>query len=295
MKSTITMAVLALVLSACQAAQAPSPSATVPSPSPATPAPTSPEPSADTARFVRYSMVEVVTDGLRMRSQPGLRDSSIELKPPLDHGTRAFVLDEPVEASGFEWIRIHPRDPSGRLPEAGWVAVAAKGGEPWVQPHPVNCPPPIHFFGDHSENPLGCYGPRSHTFEARLGVDETGPCFELDVPWRTVPEWLDDCALTHFLVDPAAPVDSESIWQQPRYPVAISPESGWIDAGNEPYLPANWPLVSVTGQFDHPSAATCRAVADPSVETVTPKPDSAVVEFDCRASFVVTALRVLVP
>lgn len=234
----------------------------------------------------------VVTDDLRMRTEPGVQDTSIKLAPLLDRGTVAIVLDGPVWASGLRWVRIHPIDPRGGLPEVGWVAIASGDGEQWVVEDPTPCPaPPIVLFEAHDPlRNLSCAGDQPQTFRARLGGYETGPCFELDVPWLIDPEWLDPCTASLFLVHPDDPLDGDA---EPRSAQpAFAPG---IEVGELPedfYLPSRWPLVTVTGQYDHPDARACRVVATGDGEEPEPaKPDPHLVVLRCRATFVVTDLR----
>ena len=78
-------------------------------------------------------VVVTVTDGLRVRSQPRVADDSIKYEPLLPRGTRLKVLDGPISASGYAWYQIEPVT-FDRLepPGYGWVAKAAKDGEPWI-------------------------------------------------------------------------------------------------------------------------------------------------------------------
>jgi hypothetical protein len=49
-----------------------------------------------------------------------------------------------------------------------------------------------------------------------------------------------------------------------------------------------WPIVEVTGQFDHPAATACRNV---QLDTDVPEPDPAQTIVNCRNQFVVTSMR----
>ena len=226
----VGLASLALALAACQGNQA-VPSSSVPATvSPGTarattapepsPVAASPAPTVAVSSFKPDSLVRVVTNDLRMRTEPGVHDGSIKLQPLLRAGTFAVVLDGPVAASGYDWFRIHPLDPRGALPEVGWVAAVGKDGERWIAAHSPDCPPPpVSLFEERlGEHPLACYGSREFTFSARLGGEETGPCFELALAWSTVADGLDfdTCARMLFLVDPATPLDDRA-WEAPSY------------------------------------------------------------------------------
>ena len=77
----------------------------------------------------------VVTDDLRVRSNPGVSDDSTKLEPLLQDGVQVVVLDGPVQASGYDWYLVQPTitsDTADPYP-FGWVAAADKDGEPWIE------------------------------------------------------------------------------------------------------------------------------------------------------------------
>jgi len=51
-------------------------------------------------------VAEVVTDDLRVRTAPGTDDSSVVLEPLLQPGEMLFVVDGPVQASGYPWYQV---------------------------------------------------------------------------------------------------------------------------------------------------------------------------------------------
>ena len=154
---------VSLVLAACDAGQAPSsgaptvsggasapgPSASVtpgggpaeslPAPT-ATPAATPAGPSAspevvEPAAFTPGALAVTVTDGLRVRSEPRVAETSGRHAPLLPQGTALVVLGGPVDGSGYTWIEVAPigfalRDEV----DSGWVAIADQDGTPWVAP-----------------------------------------------------------------------------------------------------------------------------------------------------------------
>jgi hypothetical protein len=76
-----------------------------------------------------------VSDGLRVRSQPRVSDDSIRYEPLLPLGTTLEVLAGPIEGSGYRWYEVAPIGLHLRNgPGTGWVASAAKTGEPWIAP-----------------------------------------------------------------------------------------------------------------------------------------------------------------
>jgi hypothetical protein len=79
------------------------------------------------------SAATVVTDNLRVRSEPYVGSGSRLLEPLLDEGTPLSVIGGPVLASGYTWYEVivpsQATSNGGRL--TGWVA-AAKDGQPWI-------------------------------------------------------------------------------------------------------------------------------------------------------------------
>ena len=74
-----------------------------------------------------------VSDDLRVRSEPRVADDSIKYEPLLPLGTELTVLDGPVSGSGYTWYEVAPVSFTGlEGPGQGWVAMAAKDGEPWI-------------------------------------------------------------------------------------------------------------------------------------------------------------------
>ena len=153
----VILVVAAVVVAGCEASPAPTLSPVRASASPAalataaaTPAftPTSaptplatPIPPAASAApgstgdgpLVPGAIAVTVTDGLRVRSLPGVAEDSLRYEPLLAHGTQLVVEAGPVEASGYTWFRVAPV--GVKLMDGlqdGWVAVADHDGTPWV-------------------------------------------------------------------------------------------------------------------------------------------------------------------
>ena len=137
-------AAVCLVLAACGAATATTPSLS-PSPSPSPAAAIEPSPTASAAPMASAepnvgvpgdsvpippdTYARVVTDDLRVRSNPGVTDDSTTLEPLLRDGVRVVVLDGPVQASGYDWYLVQPTitsDTADPYP-FGWVAAAGPG------------------------------------------------------------------------------------------------------------------------------------------------------------------------
>jgi serpin B len=140
----VALAAAAILASSCDTGPGPTPASS--SVAPGSPAPSTagtdatpsvPTASAAAARpldaLVDGALAEVVTDNLRVRSDPGTGDESVIHAPKLQRGARLAVLAGPVEASGYRWYQVAPLDV--QLEDGvtdGWVAVADRDGTPWV-------------------------------------------------------------------------------------------------------------------------------------------------------------------
>jgi serpin B len=90
-------------------------------------------PDAQLAGVTPGALAVTVSDGLRVRSQPGVSADSLKYTPLLPLGTPLVVAAGPVDASGYTWFRVAPIGVklSGGA-DQGWVAVADHDGTPWV-------------------------------------------------------------------------------------------------------------------------------------------------------------------
>jgi len=251
------------------------------------------EPTVDAVPIPSDTYARVVTNDLRVRSEPGVSDDSIKLEPLLQHGTRVVVLDGPVQASGYDWYLVQPTVPSDTA-EAypfGWIAAADHDGEPWLQPEADNCPPlpaSAEELGELNQvaslfYEITCFRGQDITFRARVGLPEA-QC-GTEPPWGIDPAWLDSCRSSGApeLVSIDAPGGT---WLRPRW-------APGVDTGvvlNDATLPENWPIVEVTGKFDHPDAQTCRNRLNYD-DSGWPEPDPARTILTCRMQFVVTSMR----
>jgi hypothetical protein len=269
----------------------PSPS---PEPSPSeSAAPT--QPAVDSVPVPADTYAIVTATDLRVRSKPGVSDDSKKLEPLLQPGHIVLVLDGPVQASGYDWYLVQPipsdMDPPRYL--FGWIAAAGEYGEPWIGPASMDCPPLPETVEDvgkiTNEAPayfqITCFGAKEISFRARFGVVE-GECENPgERSWGIDPTWLQPCTGNMFTLAPIDPSDS-SAWFRPRW----SPDVDTSLADDPMIPPDEWPIVEVTGMFDHPAAQTCRnqpAYDNPS----QPEPDPAHTVLACRMEFVVTSLR----
>ncbi len=74
-----------------------------------------------------------VSDRIRVRSQPRVSDDSIKYEPLLPTGTELFVIEGPIEASGYAWYHVAPTTLTlSNAVNDGWVAVADRDGTPWI-------------------------------------------------------------------------------------------------------------------------------------------------------------------
>ena len=269
-----------------QASLPPTPSASAPTPS-GTPTPsTAPSavPSSPTGGTLAIDkLAVVVTNDLRVRSQPRVADDSALLTPLMDDGHLVFVVAGPVRASGFDWYQVQPlvmTDDGDQAP-FGWVAAAAKDGEPWLAPADV-CPATPKRIADLSMAGLigvACFGHRNLTMTARLAQPEA-TC-GIDPGWTIEPDWLaSTCPQPRFIV-----VDTDSTDDQLFSVLDPAAHIADLHPGVEV---RDWLKVKVTGHYDHAKAATCHAVQTESQVEIDLTP--AEVVLSCRGQFVITAI-----
>jgi hypothetical protein len=234
------------------------------------------------------SVADVVTDDLRVRSRPGVDDTSIILEPLLQRGTKLYVIDGPVGQSGYEWYEVLTfgvdlTPPGDRVDEAivegGWVAAADQNGEPWVQSAKPQCPALPTRIEDlvamDGLTALACFGGMPLTIGARVLDCQRSPelrnvesCLPETGSASFEPAWFDRSYA--FLVPEAGIVDQNSMLAFQADPLGSYPDP----------LPYGVPL-DVTGQFNHPAASACTIrhyfKDTPSVH--------------CRTVFAVTAIQ----
>jgi len=79
------------------------------------------------------SLAWTVSDRLLVRSEPRVSDDSIKYQPVLPLGTELLVIGGPVSAFGYVWYEIEPVTfVLANGIRRGWVAMAARDGEPWI-------------------------------------------------------------------------------------------------------------------------------------------------------------------
>jgi hypothetical protein len=234
-------------------------------------------------QLAQETLARVVTSDLRIRSRPEVSDRSVKLEPLLDAPRLLFIVDGPVEASGFTWYRVVPvrkADEFGDLP-FGWVAAADHDGTPWIAKAADACPAkPTDVRSLYRLNgfvALACFGGASISVRARLAQPEA-TC-GVDIGWTIEPEWLaGTCPQPKFLVEPLSgePLSAYSI---------IDPRLN-VSGFNPGVDPEGWLTVRLTGRFDHPAADTCKGV--PGEQPVPSDPVEIVL--GCRATFVITKI-----
>jgi hypothetical protein len=215
-------------------------------------------------------VAEVVTDDLRVRTSPGVSDSSVMLEPLLGRGTMLYVVEGPVEATGYGWYRVQlfgraltePGDDVDQQEiEQGWVAGADKNGEVWVDVADPPCPPAPASLDDLVDDTgmqaidgvtaVACFGGVPISFEARVfdcresPALEGVPACEMDTGSPSFqPDWFD--RTLRFLAPVEGDLEERSLHEMHADPDGSYPEPMVF---GEPVL--------VTGQFNHPAASDC--------------------------------------
>jgi hypothetical protein len=237
--------------------------------------------------------IVTATEGLRMRTMPSVDGGSDRYAPLLPEDTDLYVISGPTHGSGYDWYEVSPITfrirgivewPNTIVGpgSTGYVAAASREGEPWLAHGTASCPaaPPdvLTLAGLTTGARLGCFGGVPISIRARLvpcNCDVDGPEFR--------PAWLNGVleggdGQELVIVPPTtrAPLDSwphrlDMLW------LVVDPEGSHPDP-----IPVDT-TVTVTGEFDHPAAAACRARGMDNPAFV---PTDA-----CRSWFVVTSIR----
>jgi hypothetical protein len=251
-------------------------------------------PSVPSAGLAPDTVAEVVTDDLRVRTAPGTDSTSMILEPLLQPGELLFVVDGPIQASGYPWYQVLVFDEELTMPgetldeeviEHGWVAGADTNGEVWLEPATPSCPGPPEDVADVESidgvTALACLGNEPITITARildceetpdLDPDQSGMC-GLDTGGASYePSWFD--RTFRFLV-PENGSAEDAILELHADPAGTYPDP----------LPFGEP-VNVTGQFNHPAAAACAKSHYVQHDAPT---------VDCRTVFAVTAIEPIEP
>ena len=294
--SLLALIVAALLLGACGASLAPASNDSMASPSstsssasplassrPSPPPSLTPGPSGSNAAapelpdsLVGRVVATLADDGLRVRSEPRVSADSLMLEPLLPLGSKLYVLDGPVSASGYAWYEVVPL--TSRTLPSGWVASADRNGEPWVAAGEFDCPPMPTDIRALAALPggvgLACFARVPITVEARLIWCNC----DIDGAWYT-PHW--------FFLGSGSP----NLLVAPEVTTVPPDIADWFvlnldPAGEHPDVVPIDQIVEVTGFFDHPAASSC---------TRTDMDGDPVSSHGCRLQFAVTRLRVSGP
>jgi hypothetical protein len=237
------------------------PSATTSMAASASPSPSGP----DAASLAVDGMLEVLVTDLVVRTEPGVDAGTPTILPDrLTAGDRAFIVDGPRAASGYDWYLVAGlRNPDGTAGPFGWIAAASRDGDPWVRATEPACPDTVDLAGVLALDPLerlACFGDDSLTL-----TSPSIACGAGGGPWTWEPEWiavLGGCGLA---------IDASGAMLY-RVPPGVT-------------APGSTVPLTVRGHFDDPAARTCRATsADP---TAYPAPSVEQSVLMCRTEFVV--------
>lgn len=217
----------------------------------------------------RDAMVEVLVDGLEVRSAASADADLVYIDAVLDRADDVFIVGGPVVTPTQDWFLVSAVLDGHAPGPFGWVAAASPDGVPWIQDiAPETCPSlpdDVDRLGTIPEELLiHCFGGSELAFEHDANVY----CLPADA-LPIEPEWLSSgCG---YLSGDACGSCGLNL--------AIEPGTGVLPTEQV----AHW---SVRGHFDDPAAGSCRAtgpiVGDPSAEAIV---------FGCRTTFVLTSLR----
>lgn len=231
------------------------------------------------------SIAEVVSNNVRVRSQPRVADDSVKYEPLLKVGDRLFVIAGPVAVQDYDWYQVAAWRPSAASPAwpVGWVVRADHDGTPWIRTASIGCPtaPTIDaLIAMHPDEALACFGDRRLVLRAYVsGGPPTVACQAggSGAACVTGPTWLAGTGGWTASVDASA---AASTTGPGRLPFAIDPTA---EGGTAGLLAGR--MVVVEGGFDHPAASTCAAGGDPA--TGLPLTNEEAV-LRCRSRFVVS-------
>ena len=229
----------------------------------------------------------MVSDNVRVRSEPRVADDSIKYEPLLKIGDRLFVVGGPVVANDYEWyqvapVGIDPKRPWTSLP-SGWIARGDHDGTPWVAVDAPRCPTEPLEIGElaamHPLERLACFGSRPLAFRAVVVGD--GPPVACDPalaggPCVAGPDWL--AGAGGWSADSSRHRETGSLTSAPT--LALDPDGG-VSASNL----TNGRVATIEGSFDHPAAAGCVPGAAPQGQAAL---TAEVAALQCRERFVVT-------
>ena len=237
------------------------------------------------AKIAVGSIATVMTDGLRVRSRPEVSDASKKLDPLLQRGQPLFVVKGPVAGSGYHWYEVQPLGGAQTFPRLpfGWVAVADKTGEPWVNgagrvvqrhPRPSTRSSPL----SHSDGSLASGGSRSHS--RRGWLIQRQPAASIPAGRLRQSGWS-TCPRPKFIVfDPNTNENSFNSVIEPGL------DTSAFRPGVET---KDFIAVNLTGHFDDKAAPTCKGISTQPGVAVEMGRDEIITS--CRAIFVITGIK----
>jgi hypothetical protein len=264
----------------------PGPSSLVAAATPAATSSSSSEPGASGLALQPDTIAEVVSNNVRIRSQPRVADDSIKYEPLLKTGDRLFVIAGPVAVQDYEWYQVAAWRPSAASPAwpVGWVVRADHDGTPWVRTATgIGCPaaPSVDVVIDmHPYEALACYGDQRLALRAYVaGGLPTDGCAAggAGPPCVTGPAWLAGTGGRTASVD-ATPVVASGAPAALR--LAFDPDGAAAAAD----LPAGR-MVVIEGAFDHPRASACAAGGGRSTGSLLTDEEAVL---RCRTRFVLS-------
>jgi hypothetical protein len=253
----------------------------------ASPAATTPPDAGSPSDFAKDTIVTVVSNNVRVRSQPRVADDSIKYEPLLRIGDRMFVVRGPVVANDYDWYEVAPVGVDAKRPwtslPSGWIARGDHDGTPWVAADTPRCPAePVEIGALAAMHPLerlACFGSRPLAFRAViLGGAPPVACDPAVAgrPCVTGPDWL--AGIGGRTADATPHRDVASLTSGPT--LALDPAGG-VDDSNL----TGGRVATIEGSFDHPAAAACSPGATPPGQAAFSAEEAAL---QCRERFVVT-------
>lgn len=224
-----------------------------------------------------------VTPDLRVRSLPEVSDDSVKYRPLLDEGDALYVTGGPVEGSGFAWYEVY----APRTGLAGWVAAAAKTGEPWIESYDVDCTlgatnDPVVDQAGYGLMHLACFRHEVFSDERILSFPEDDGLRCPDVvEWWYEPDWLQFPLWCSYDFEAlAADTGHYDLFADG----VVHPTIADVPGRLLEEASAGRVRVEVVGRLDHPDSRGCTVVGANG-----PPPIAA--RLECRRVFVITEMR----
>lgn len=237
------------------------------------------------APLVADTLAEVVSDRVRIRSEPRIAEDSIKYEPLLDVGDQLLILDGPVIANDYEWYLISAfgfGDEFESWP-VGWVARGDHDGTPWIRARADSCPTGTITMATvlamWPQERVACLGDRPLRLRGLVsGTLEPDPCTpEPETACVDGPTWLTGEGGGGMRADVTADTGGQ---ETPGPRLALDPD-GPVPSSAIP----SYGMVDLEGAFDHPAAQDCRPGAvGPGARPIP----AAAARSSCRSRFVVT-------